>query len=143
MYIVLITTRSNTLRSFSFSRFDDALAFAEYKLACYAPHHIQIDEVEGKKQRCLMWAITASDNTTELVIIDNEPALRLRGSSDILYRSALYEVRKEGFLYKVTGELLDSEYVKKTLDEIHNGLRRWYGPEGTEIIIRENWITLN
>jgi len=139
MFIVKITTKSNASVARDFARFDDALAFAEYYLACCEPRHIQIDEETHREARCLMWAIIASNATTELVVIDKEPALRLRGYPDILYRSALYEALPEGFLNKATGEIVSQEYVKKALDGVLNLLRRWYGPEGTTIV-REDWI---
>jgi len=144
MYEVLITNEDKII-AVRFKSFDYALLYAEFYRACFQPMHIQIDCIEGKRQECLMWAITASDKTTIFAVIEGEPALRLKNYGDILYRSALYDLLPEEklFLNKATGELVSPSDVKQRLDKIYNSFFRWYGPEGgTEVIVRESFETL-
>jgi len=144
MYEVIISNDEKVI-AIRFKDFDDALDYAEFYLACFQPIHIQIDFVEGKREECLMWAITASNKTTDFAVVEGEPALRLRHYGDILYRSALYDLLPESraFLNKTTGEILSPSEVKAILDKIYNSFVRWYGPEGgTQVIVRENFVIL-
>jgi len=132
MFRVRMTSKSGKVKERKFRRFEDASAFAEWALRAIEPIHIQIDDDKG----CIMWAMTASDATTELVALgDGKAALRLRGYQDIVYKSSIFEgAAGSEFLDKTTGELVRPEVLKRKLDEILNELRRWYAPESTSIV---------